>query len=288
MPECYIKISCPACDQHIELPEKLIGESVVCPNCSQPFIVPEPAQPPKRTWSGWIAGVIIMLVSIVLFLASDFLAGLNIPYISYAPQAAQLLFAYGVAYLILNFVTKGGAVMPVSISLFEVAGRKVRRSVPIGHFQSSLVVLMSAICAPLLVFLWSGGLMLLKPPRDNNFALHGRHFTRASEAGNGPIFEAVERAIREKLAHPSSAKFDTAGLILSDEKEGDRIRVQLIVESQDKSGTMVRSKWHVELRKDKPDKGASWSAQKVMMVEIWEVKATPWLENKHAQKPMKP
>ncbi len=264
MPECYIKVSCPACDQHIELPEKLIDESVVCPNCSQPFIVPKPAQPPKRTQSGWIAGVIILLVSIVLFFVSGFLVRLNIPYISYSPQAAQLLFAYGVAYLILNLVTKGGAVMPVRISLFQVAGKKARRLVPIGQFQSSLVVLMSAICAPALLFLWNGGLMLLKPPRDNDSLLRGR-VIRASEEGNGPIFEAAERAIREKLAHPSSAKFEIAGLILPDEKDGDCVRVQLGVESQDKNGTMIRSTWNIELRKDKRDKGASWSAQNVIM-----------------------
>ena len=285
MPECYIKISCPACDQHIELPEKLIGESVVCPSCSQPFIVPkpaqqpnivpEPAQPPKRTQTGWITGVVIMLVSIVLLFVSDFLAGLNIPYIAYSPQAAQLLFAYGVSYLILNLVTKGGAAIPVSISLFEVAGKKVRRRVRVGQFQSSLVVLMSAICAPLLFFLWNGGLMLLKPPRDNNFALHGQPFTRTSKEGNGPIFETVEQAIREKLARPTSAKFDTAGWILSDEKDADCVRVQLIVESQDKNGAMTRSKWNVELRKDIRDKGPSWSAQNVVMVEKWEIKQTP-------------
>jgi DNA-directed RNA polymerase subunit RPC12/RpoP len=37
-----IAFNCPECEQHLEAPAEMAGETVECPNCNQPMIVPAP------------------------------------------------------------------------------------------------------------------------------------------------------------------------------------------------------------------------------------------------------
>ena len=58
MEEAYLRTSCPACDQHIEVPTELAGQSVACPTCEHQFVVAKSSAQAKQAgaqmayWSG--------------------------------------------------------------------------------------------------------------------------------------------------------------------------------------------------------------------------------------------
>jgi len=111
----YIKIVCPACDQHIEIPAELVGESVVCPGCNQGFVIPKSVKPPKSSQPRWITGLTILLVAIVLNFSSGFLFRLNIPFVFLLTIVGPLLFVYGLVYLIVCLVARKKAGMRVGV-----------------------------------------------------------------------------------------------------------------------------------------------------------------------------
>jgi len=39
-----IEFSCPACDETLEAPDEMAGETVECPNCEQPMVIPQPVR----------------------------------------------------------------------------------------------------------------------------------------------------------------------------------------------------------------------------------------------------
>src|SRR5258707_6459451 len=43
-----ITFECPHCSQRISAADTFRGTEVQCPNCSQPFVVPNPAEPPPK------------------------------------------------------------------------------------------------------------------------------------------------------------------------------------------------------------------------------------------------
>jgi len=251
MEESYLKISCPACDQHIEIPEELIEQPVICPGCNQGFVVPKSAKPPKWSKPRWITGLIILVVAVVLFFSSGFLFRLNLPFVFLLSMAAPLLFVYGLVYLIVCLVARKRAGMRVGI----------------WKFQTSLVSLISTGCV-LGLLLW-GGLMALRERRDADWSMGGQYI-HASDKRDAPKFEAAERAIKNELVSPSSAKFETIAQIIYDEKDDNLAHVRLEVDSQNKYGAMIHSKWQVELRRHKLDKDEWWSARSVKMIETSE------------------
>jgi hypothetical protein len=251
MGEAYFKVSCPACDQHIEVPTELIEQSVVCPNCNQGFVVPRSSIPPKRTEPNWLTGLIIVLVAVVLFFATSFLFRLKVPFVFLLSMAAPLLFVYGLAYLIVCLAAR----------------RKAGMRVGVWKFQTSLVSLISSCCVVGLL-LWAGS-MFLKEQRDSDWHF-GAQYIHTSDKRDAPKFEAAERAIRGKLVSPSSAKFETIAQILHDEKDDDLAYVRIEVDSQNRYGAMVHSKWQVDLRKHKLDKEEWWSPRNVKMIETSE------------------
>lgn len=251
MEESYLKISCPACDQHIEIPAELVEQPVVCPGCNQGFVVPKSAKPPKGSQPRWITGLIILVVAVVLFFASGFLFKLNLPFVFLLSMAAPLLFVYGLVYLIVCLVARKRAGMRVGI----------------WKFQTSLVSLISTCCV-LGLLLWSGS-WALKERGDTDWLLGGQYI-HASEARSVPIFEAAERGIKEKLVSPSSAKFETIAKIIYDEKDDNLAYVRIEVDSQNKYGATIHSKWQVDLRRRKLDKDEWWSAKSVKMIETSE------------------
>jgi hypothetical protein len=42
-----IKFVCASCQQHLEAPEAMAGETVSCPSCQKPLTVPAPQAAPK-------------------------------------------------------------------------------------------------------------------------------------------------------------------------------------------------------------------------------------------------
>jgi len=248
--QTYTKISCPACEQHIEVPAELVGQSVVCPGCSRGFVVPKSAKPPRWSQPRWFIGLIILLVGVLLFFGSGFLFRLNLPYVFLLSMAAPLLFVYGLVYLIVCLVARKKAGMRIGI----------------WKVQTSLVSLISTCCV-LALLLW-GGSMALREQRDFDWV--SANYIHKSEQQHAPIFEATERAIRNKLVSPSSAKFETIGSVIYDDKDGDLAYVRLEVDSQNKYGAMIHSKWQVDLRRHKLDKDEWWSARSVKMIETSE------------------
>src|SRR5882724_2196504 len=97
--QSYIKISCPVCDLHIEIPTELVEQPVVCPGCNQGFVVPKAAKPPKSAQPRWTTGLIIILVAVVFFFAGGFLFRFNLPFVLLLSMAAPLIFVYGLVYL---------------------------------------------------------------------------------------------------------------------------------------------------------------------------------------------
>lgn len=251
MEESYLKISCPACDQHIEIPAELVEQSVVCPGCNQGFVVPKSARPPRCSQPKWSTGLIILFVGVALFFSSGSLFRLNLPYIFLLSMAAPLLFVYGLVYLI------------VCVAARKKAGKRVG----MWKFQTNLVSLISTCCV-LGLLLW-GGSMALKERRDADWSMGGQYI-HASDKRDAPKFEAVERAIKDKLVSPSSAKFETIAQIIYDEKDDNLARVRIEVDAQNKYGAMIHSKWQVDLRRHKLDKDDWWSARSVKMIETSE------------------
>ena len=98
----------------------------------------------------------------------------------------------------------------------------------------------------------------------------GANYIHKSEKRHASIFEKTERAIKNKLVSPSSAKFETIASIIYDEKDDNLAHVRLEVDSQNKYGAMIHSKWQVELRRHKLDKDEWWSARSVKMIETSE------------------
>lgn len=249
--QTFIEILCPACDQHIEIPVELVEQSVVCPSCNQGFVVPKSAKPPRSSQPKWTTGLIILLVAVVLFFASGFLFRLNLPFIFLLSMATPLLFVYGLVYLIVCLTARKKAGMRVGF----------------WKFQTSLVSLISTCCV-LGLLLW-GGSMALKERRNSDWSF-GAQYIHASDKHDGPKFEAAERAIKEKLVSPSSAKFETMAQIIYDEKDDDLASVRLEVDSQNKYGAMIHSKWQVDLRRHKLDNDEWWGARSVKMIETSE------------------
>ena len=247
--QAYNKISCPACDQHIEVPVELVGQSVVCPGCNQGFAVPKSAKPPRWSQPRWFIGLIILLVGFVLFFASGSLFRLNLPYVFVLSMAAPLLFVYGLVYLIVCLVGRKKAGMRIGI----------------WKLQTSLVSLIST-CSVLALLLW-GGSMALREQRD--FDWDSANYIHKSEQRHAAIFEATERTIRDELVSPSSAKFETIASVIYD-KDGDLANVRLAVDSQNKYGAMVHSKWQVDLSRRRLDKDELWSARSVKMIKTSE------------------
>jgi hypothetical protein len=247
----YIKIVCPACDQHIEIPAELVGESVVCPGCNQGFVVPKSVKPPKSSQPRWITGLIIVLVAIGLFFSSGFLFRLNLPFVFLLTMVAPLLFVYGFAYLIVCLVARKKAGMRVGV----------------WKFKTSLVSLISTCCV-LSLLLW-GGSMALKERHNSDWSL-GANYIHASDEHDAPKFEAAERAIKDKLVSPSSAKFETIASIIYDENDPNLASMRLEVDAQNKYGAMIHSKWQVELRYYKLDKNGWWGTRSVKMIETSE------------------
>lgn len=246
----FLKISCPACDQHIEVPAELTEQLVVCPNCNQGFVVPKSARPPKSSQPKWFTGLIIVCVAIALFFANSFLFRLNLPFVFLFSMAAPLLFVYGLVYLIVCVVAR------------KKAGTQIR----IWKFRTSLVSLISTVCVSGLL-VW-GGTMALRGRHDMDWI--STNYIHKSEGWHAPIFEATERAIKDKLVSPSSAKFETIASMMNDEKDDDLVHVRLEVDSQNKFGAMIHSKWEVALKRDKLDKDYWWSARSVKMIETSE------------------
>ena len=249
--QTFIKISCPACDQHIEIPAELVGQSVVWPGCNRGFVVPKSAKPPQWSQPRWTNGLVILLVAVVLFFASGFLFRLNLPFVFLLSMAAPLLFVYGLVYLIVCLAARKKAGMRVGF----------------WKFQTSLVSLISTCCV--LGLLLCGGSMALKERRNSDWSI-GAQYIHTSDKGDAPKLEAAERAIKEKLVSPSSAKFETIAQIIYDEKDDNLASVRLEVDSQNKYGAMIHSKWQVELRRHKLDKDEWWGARSVKMIETSE------------------
>lgn len=40
-----IRLNCPHCQQSLEAPEDMAGQTVECPSCGKPFDIPAPEQP---------------------------------------------------------------------------------------------------------------------------------------------------------------------------------------------------------------------------------------------------
>ena len=111
--------------------------------------------------------------------------------------------------------------------------------------------------------------MAFKERRSSDWSL-GANYIHASDEHDAPKFEAAERAIKEKLVSPSSAKFETIAQIVRDENDLNLASVRLEVDSQNKYGAMIHSKWQVELRYYKLDKDGWWDARGVKMIETSE------------------
>lgn len=246
----YAKITCPACDQHIEVPTELVGQSVVRPGCNRGFVVPKSAKPPRWSQPRWFIGLIILLVGVVLFFASGFLSRLNLPFVFVVQAAAPLLVVYGLVYLVVCLAARKKAGMRVGV----------------WKFQTSLVSLISTCCV-LALLLW-GGSAALKERHEMDWV--SANYIHKSEQRHAAIFEETERAIKNKLVSPSSAKFETIASLIYDEKDVDLAYVRLEVDSQNKYGAMVHSKWQVDLRRLKMDKDEWWSARSVEMLETSE------------------
>lgn len=64
-------------------------------------------------------------------------------------------------------------------------------------------------------------------------------------------FKAAEDAIRKKLVSPASATFERSGNIAWDPEDYSKAVMALEVDSQNKYGAVIRSKWEVTLRREK-------------------------------------
>lgn len=247
MNESFVKISCPVCGQHIEIPIDLVEKSVVCPNCSQGFIVPKSAGPPKWLNPSWVTGLLIVIIAVVLFIFNGFLFRMNLPYAFLFSLVPPLLFVYGLVYLI------------VCVAARKKAGMRVG----VWKFQTSLVSLISTCCL-LGLCLWGASVVLKE--RNNNEWIFGAQYISTSEIRDAPKFEAAERSIREKLVSPSSAKFETIAKVIYDDKDDELASVRMEVDSQNKYGAMIHSKWQVELHRLKFETNEFWSARSVKMI----------------------
>jgi len=95
--------------------------------------------------------------------------------------------------------------------------------------------------------------MAFKWQHNSDWTL-GANYIHASDEHDAPKFDAAERAIKEKLVSPSSAKFETIASIIYDENDPNLASMRLEVDSQNKYGAMIHSKRQVELRYYKLDK----------------------------------
>ena len=89
-----MKIQCPSCDQRLEIPEELAGQTIECPACNASLAVPSLATPPpspvqvqqsapqvtasekpKSSIPKWaiasVAGIAVLVVSLIMFFPKD-------------------------------------------------------------------------------------------------------------------------------------------------------------------------------------------------------------------------
>lgn len=110
--------------------------------------------------------------------------------------------------------------------------------------------------------------MALKERRASDWdEWSGCAYIHISEKRDEPLFGATTTAVKRELISPSSAKFEDTAQIL---RNGDSSRVRISVDSQNKYGAVIRSKWEVVLTRYKSDKYEWWSAKSVKMIETSE------------------
>ena len=89
-----MKIQCPSCDQRLEIPEELAGQTIECPACNASLAVPSLATPPpspvqvqqsapqvtdkeepKSSIPKWaiasVAGIALLIVCLIMFFPND-------------------------------------------------------------------------------------------------------------------------------------------------------------------------------------------------------------------------
>jgi hypothetical protein len=100
----FVKISCPACDQHIEIPEELVGHGVVCPHCNRGFVVPKLPNPRRLQKIKRLTTLLIFgaLLAVVFGEVVSWRLGLALLVI--------LSCVYGLTYFVARLITRKSAV----------------------------------------------------------------------------------------------------------------------------------------------------------------------------------
>jgi hypothetical protein len=261
--ESFIKISCPACDQHIEIPSELTEQPVVCPTCNQGFITAKGSNPKKPGQPRWTTGPIVIGIAVLCFFGSGFVLGrLVLKAASVSPTLgfvtsttvfllSPLLFVYGLAHLIVCLVAR----------------KKAGVRIGVWKIKTSLASLAGTLCM-VGVLIW-GGAKAWNELNDTSPYRMPNYIHRSDER-EVPKFETAEQGIKSKLVSPSSAKFETIAEFTSDDQDDSSASMRLEVDSQNKYGAMIHSKWQVRLHRYKDSGREWWSYGNVKMIETSE------------------
>ena len=257
-----IRFECPKCKRHLVGDKALLGETINCPECGEPFVpsperpeirpdpVAAPAEAPATQSSPipsrprWWKGLIVVLSGILLlFISALFLRG------NLGPLAI-LLIVYGFFYLL------------ACLALRRWAGKRIG----IGRLGANLASLVGT-SAVVVLLLWGGAELLLLQLGDQ---WNRAQTVYEDESGYSAQFKAAEQAIKAQLVSPASAKFGSTADFIRNEDNIQHASIRLVVDSQNKYGAMIHTKWQVELRQYGFGKDSSWDASHVAMIETSE------------------